>query len=540
MYLVHAQLRRHRVGHLFGVAGKHDGLFHAGLMQRLDGLLRVGLHHVGDNDVSGVLPVHRHVDDGTHAVTVVIRDAQMLHELAVARRHWMTVHHRRDAVAAELLNVRHTAAVDGLAVGALEALTDGMGGGALRQRRILQQLLLVHVAVVHRRDLEHAPGQGAGLVEYHGLYLRQRLQIVGTLDEDTLVAGAADTGEEAQGDADHQCAGAAGHKEGQRAVDPLLPLTVHTAHQPDHRRQHRQRQRAVAHHRRVDAGKLGDEVLAAGLAGAGIFHQLQYLGYGGLAEGLGGSDLQHAGHVDAAADDLVALVYIAGQALAGEGTGVQGGAALHHHAVDRRLLARLHHDHRADSHLVRIHLHQLAVLLDVGVVRTNVHQGADVLPALAHGVALEQLAHLIEQHHGDGLVVVAALFIDGQRERAHRGHSHQEVFVEHPAVGNALPGLFQNVVSDDQIGDQIQPQPQPPGDGEEIQRRQHHRRDDDAQEHLFLFLCHTRLLSVPFPMKSAPLAGRFTVFTARSRSPAPPSYRPSARPSWWPWDRRPR
>ena len=82
-----------------------------------------------------------------------------------------------------------------------------MGGGALRQRRILQQLLLVHVAVVHRRDLEHAPGQGTGLVEHHGLYLRQRLQIVGTLDENTLVAGAADTGEEAQGDADNSAQG---------------------------------------------------------------------------------------------------------------------------------------------------------------------------------------------------------------------------------------------------------------------------------------------------------------------------------------------
>ena len=88
---------------------------------------------------------------------------------------------------------------------------------------------LVHVAVVHAADLEHALGQGAGLVEHHRPDLRQRLQIVGALDEDALVAGAADTGEEAQGDADHQRAGAAGHKEGQRAVDPLLPLTVHTA-----------------------------------------------------------------------------------------------------------------------------------------------------------------------------------------------------------------------------------------------------------------------------------------------------------------------
>ena len=490
MYLVHAQLRRHRVRHLFGVAGEHDGLFHAGLMQRLDGLLRVGLHHVGDNDVSGVLPVHRHVDDGTHAVTVVIRDAQLLHKLAVARRHRMTVHHRRDAVAAELLNVRHTAAVDGLAVGALEALADGMGGGALRQRRILQQLLLVHVAVVHRRDLEHAPGQGAGLVEHHGLYLRQCFQIVGALDEDTLVAGAADTGEEAQGDADHQCAGAAGHKKCQRTVDPLLPLTVHTAHQPDHRRQHRQHQRTVTHHRRVDAGELGDKVLAAGLAGAGVLHQLQDLGYRGLAKGLGGPDLQHAGHVDAAADNLVALPGVPGQALAGQGAGVQGGAALGDDAVDGHLLARLYHDDGADGHLVRVHLYQLAVLLNVGVVRTDVHQRADVLPALAHRVALEQLADLIEQHHGHGLHEVAAFLVKRQADGAHGGHSHQEVLVEHLAPEDALAGLAEDIIADDQVRRQVQQRPGQAPDGKQPDGQDQHRRDDDAAEHLFLLLGH--------------------------------------------------
>ena len=305
------------------------------------------------------------------------------------------------------------------------------------------------------------------------------------------MAGAADTGEEAQGNADHQRARAAGHQERQRTVYPLLPLAVHAAHQPDHRRDNSQRQRAVAYHRRVNAGELGDKVLAAGLAGAGVLHQLQDLGHRGLAKGLCGPDLQHAGHVDAAADDLVALPGVPGKALAGQGAGVQGGAALGDDAVDGHLLARLHHDDGADGHLVRIHLHQLAVLLNVGIVRPDVHQRADVLPALAHGVALEQLADLIEQHHGDGLVVVAALLIDGQRERAHRGHRHQEVLVEHPPVGDALPGLFQNVVADDQIRCQIQRQPQPPRHRDNIQRDQHRRRDEYAYEHFLLFFRHS-------------------------------------------------
>ena len=181
---------------------------------------------------------------------------------------------------------------------------------------------------------------------------------------------------------------------------------------------------------------------------------------------------------------------VPGQALAGEGAGVQGGTALRNDAVKGDLLAGLHHDDGADGHLIRVHLHQLPVLLNVGVVGTDVHQGADVLAALAHGVALEQLADLVKQHDGDGFVVVAALFIDGQREGADSGHSHQEVLVEYPAVEDALSGLLHNVVADDDIGRQIQRQPQPAGDGDHVQRRQHHRCEDDAYQHLFLLFCH--------------------------------------------------
>ena len=39
-------------------------------------------------------------------------------------------------------------------------------------------------------------------------------------------------------------------------------------------------------------------------------------------------------------------------------------------------------------------------LLDVSVVGRDVHHGTDRLAALAHGVCLEQLADLVEQHDG--------------------------------------------------------------------------------------------------------------------------------------------
>ena len=71
-----------------------------------------------------------------------------------------------DALAAELLNVRYAVAVDLPAVCFLQALADGMGGRALRQRRIFKQPFLLHLAVMDAVDLKDALRQRAGLVKH--------------------------------------------------------------------------------------------------------------------------------------------------------------------------------------------------------------------------------------------------------------------------------------------------------------------------------------------------------------------------------------
>ncbi len=133
-------------------------------------------------------------------------------------------------------------------------------------------------------------------------------------------------------------------------------------------------------------------------------------------------------------------------------------AALDDHAVERHLFARLHDDDAADRDLVRVDLRQLTVLLNVRVVRADIHQCGDILPAPADGVALEQLADLVEQHNGDALDIVAALRPDGEDERAERGQRHEEVFVKRASVENALAGLLQNVIADDEIRGHIRNQ----------------------------------------------------------------------------------
>ena len=439
-----------------------------------------------------VLAVDGHVDDRADAVAVVILDAELLHQLAVARGDGVPVDRGGDAVAADLLNIGDAAAVNFLSIRFLQTLADRVRRGAFGQRRIFQQLLFGQRAVMHGCDLEDALRQRAGLVEDDDLRPGESLEIVGTLDQDALLTGPADAREEAQRDADDEGARAADDEEGKGTVDPLRPVRIQTRdHAPD-RREDGQRQRRDADGGRINFREARDERLGAGFARAGVLDEIEDLRDRGLAERLRRADLQHAGHVDAAADDLVARADVARHALAGQSAGVEAGAALDDHAVERDLFARLNDDDAPDLDLVRVDLRELTVLLDVGVVRTNVHQGGDVPAGFADGVALEQLADLVEQHDRDALDIVAALRPDGQAERTERCQRHQEVFIKRAAVEDAFSGFFQDVVADDEIRRQIGDQLWNAGDGDEFQRNQHHCRNEDADQHLFLFLCHGR------------------------------------------------
>ncbi len=179
---------------------------------------------------------------------------------------------------------------------------------------------------------------------------------------------------------------------------------------------------------------------------------------------LGGLYLQQAGHVHAAADDLIAGLHIAGRLSPVRAGGVQGRSALHDHAVDGHALTGLDHDHGADLHVVRVHLLQPAVLaLNVGVVRADVHQAGNALPDLDHGHALEQLADLVEDDNGTALHVVA------QCKCTHSGNGHQEALVKGLTVLDAKQCLAQHVPADHH------------------KSFEHRQRNDDALQVLFLF-----------------------------------------------------
>ena len=251
--LVDAKFRSDLVGYRFGVAGQHHRLVDAGLFQGRDGLLGVRLDDVGDDDVSGILAVNGHVDDGADAVAVDVRDAQAVHQLAVARGDRDAVNLCGDAVAADFLDVADAAAVDLFAVGALQALADRVGGGALHQRGVFQNLFVLQLVVVDRVHLKYSLSQRPCLVKYHIFCLSKSLHIVGTFDEHSRVAGSADTREEAQRDTDHQGTGTAYDKECKRPVYPCSPFCCrsHSQH-PHKRREHRKGNGAVNDCRCID------------------------------------------------------------------------------------------------------------------------------------------------------------------------------------------------------------------------------------------------------------------------------------------------
>ncbi len=68
-------------------------------------------------------------------------------------------------------------------------------------------------ARVYRFDGKLTVSESAGLIEDHGIDLREDIHIVRTLNKDTLAGGAADATEEGEGYADDEGTGATHHQE---------------------------------------------------------------------------------------------------------------------------------------------------------------------------------------------------------------------------------------------------------------------------------------------------------------------------------------
>lgn len=114
--------------------------------------------------MTGVFPIHRHVDDGAHVAAAVLKgDLELVHQFLIAGQHGPAIHHGLDAPAGDLLDVGDPGRVWGGPAGGLDGQRDGMGAEMLRQGGQLQQFLFAELLGVDHRDLEGAPGEGAVL-----------------------------------------------------------------------------------------------------------------------------------------------------------------------------------------------------------------------------------------------------------------------------------------------------------------------------------------------------------------------------------------
>ena len=163
----------------------------AGGFQFADGYCGIGLDAVADDDVAGILSVDGHMDDGAFVVAGTPGGAHLIHELAVAHGHLLSVDQGHDAMAGAFLDILHAAVVLLVGVGVPQRHGNGMGGVPLHVGGQVKEFLLVNHFRMNGRHFEHALGEGAGLVKDHGLQTGQFVHEVGALDEDAFFGSSA-------------------------------------------------------------------------------------------------------------------------------------------------------------------------------------------------------------------------------------------------------------------------------------------------------------------------------------------------------------
>ena len=214
MNLIQTQPGRHCFSYLFLVAGEHDCPSDAYLFKILNCLKSLILDGIRYDNVSAVYAVQCHIDNRTHAHTLLIRHIHFFHQLAVAGQYGMTVYLRLNSMTGYFLCIADTVHINGISPGILDGTRNGMVRITLRQSRQLQQgaLSLIRRLAgrphpgprylrrlrdrtagyrVNLSHLEFSLGQRTCLIKDNGIHLRQSLQIVASLDEHTLLGSSA-------------------------------------------------------------------------------------------------------------------------------------------------------------------------------------------------------------------------------------------------------------------------------------------------------------------------------------------------------------
>ena len=127
MHFVYAKLGSDFFCHALCIARQHDGFLDAGFFQGRNGLFGIRFFNVGDDNVSGISMIDRDMNDGSDAVTVCIRNAELFHQFRVADGYRGAVYYGGQSVAADFFNICYAISVNFFSICFLQTLADGVG-----------------------------------------------------------------------------------------------------------------------------------------------------------------------------------------------------------------------------------------------------------------------------------------------------------------------------------------------------------------------------------------------------------------------------
>src|SRR5699024_11057906 len=233
--------------------------------------------------------------------------------------------------------------------------------------------LIVRVGRVEDLDvgqLGAAVGQGAGLVDDHGVDLRGGLQVFATLDEHPVLSGASDTGDNRDRDGDDQRPRAGDDQQGQGQFH--IEGDQANGEGGDH------------HTGGVVLREFLQERLGFCLVILGVFDAVDDLGQGGIRYDADSLNAQYTGAQPSSGEDLRVLGLLSGYGFPGDGGLIDPAVTGEHASIDGDLLAVFHEHDVTGGQFPDLNGFGLTVAQHGGGLGGSVHQVRQCLAGAVH------------------------------------------------------------------------------------------------------------------------------------------------------------
>ena len=353
-----ARLPGNGLGRSFIIACQHHYV-KSHFCHRLHGGLRIRFQYVGGGNSSEVSALFIGKMQGRLSLTGKRRhgrnlDAQLFHQPPVSAVAPDAVHDAGNAPAGKGLKILRCR-IGGIPHLVQDGLGKGMLGLAFQGGGNPHQLFRICCAGENVRHLRLAGGEGAGLVQHHGVHPVQVFQRLGVLEQHAHLGATAGADHDGHRRGQSQRAGAGDHQHGNGTVQGKFQI-VSRDHPDDER--HR---RDAHNHRDEHARDLIRQPGNGRFGAARVLHHADDLGQSGILAHLVRTKFQIALGVDRRGGDLVPRALFHRDALAGKGALVNGRPALQHGTVHGNAAAGANDDHVSHRDLLHGNLHDLPV-----------------------------------------------------------------------------------------------------------------------------------------------------------------------------------